>query len=446
MHPVARILIITSGIQSIVNANVEMAQRLTKGGHTIIYGSRSGIGDFIEAQGLEFLQLDQLYQSKASNGDPVKPATMLGIHGFADRVMRYRPELMIIDIELSEYIFAARVTAVPVMLMSTFLSLWKRPGLPPLHTALVPGNGLTGSRISLEAAWAYFRMRKGLSRMAGKVRGKRNDKTALLRAFAKQHGVDFNASVDFNQWLIPFSYRRLPVLNLNALEFEFPHQPHSLCHFVGPMVSGHRNETFSPQDTQESVRLKRLVERFQKADDDARHLVYCAFGRFDVSYDETFLRRIIHVFRRHPEWELILSLGGCLDAGKLSGAPENVHIFEWVPQIELLSVADCAVIHAGISTINECIYHEVPMVTYSIDMRDQNGNAARVGYHGLGVVGNRDRDRVEVIARNIQEALECKKIRNNLFQLRRKVEKYAEENTVTAVVNSYISQYTNNSN
>ena len=79
------------------------------------------------------------------------------------------------------------------------------------------------------------------------------------------------------------------------------------------------------------------------------------------------------------------------------------------------------------------------MVTYSIGIRDQNGNAARVGYHGLGVVGNRDSDNAEIIAGNIHQALKSKEIENNLSEFSQKMAKYTDENTVAAVVNSYIT-------
>ena len=42
--------------------------------------------------------------------------------------------------------------------------------------------------------------------------------------------------------------------------------------------------------------------------------------------------------------------------------------------------------HGGLGTIKECIYFGVPMIVFPM-MRDQPGNAARVAYHGLGIVG-----------------------------------------------------------
>ena len=353
-------MVITSGITSIVNASFEMANRLEKDGHSIIYASRSGIEDAVMAQGLKFVQLDQPTRHPGRSDRSPDPATTLGTHRFVDQITPHQPELFIIDIELSEYVAATIATSTPVMLMSTFLSLWKRPGLPPLHTTLAPGKGLTGCAICLEVAWAYFRTRKWLSRTIAKARGRSTDKTSLLRRLAKDYGYDFDQYIDFNQWLIPFFYRRLPVLNLNALEFDFPHQPHPLCHFVGPMIAIKRNETFLPESTGQCIELNRLLAQFQSRERVARPLIYCAFGRFSISYDKGFLTRIIDVFQKHPEWELILSLGGHLAREKLPDVPENVHAFEWLPQLEVLPVVDCAIIHAGISTINECIYYGIP--------------------------------------------------------------------------------------
>lgn len=63
--------------------------------------------------------------------------------------------------------------------------------------------------------------------------------------------------------------------------------------------------------------------------------------------------------------------------------PENVRLFNWVPQVEILKKAEVAIIHGGLGSVKECIYNAVPMIVIPMG-RDQFNNAERVDYHRLG--------------------------------------------------------------
>jgi zeaxanthin glucosyltransferase len=84
-----------------------------------------------------------------------------------------------------------------------------------------------------------------------------------------------------------------------------------------------------------------------------------------VFSDREYYERVIEAFRRRPKCHLILSLGAKLDAASFDQAPENVHIFDYVPQLEVLRRADLMLTHGGIGAINECILFVVPMIAYS---------------------------------------------------------------------------------
>jgi UDP:flavonoid glycosyltransferase YjiC (YdhE family) len=59
-----------------------------------------------------------------------------------------------------------------------------------------------------------------------------------------------------------------------------------------------------------------------------------------------------------------------------------------VPQLRVLAEADVFITHAGFGSIKEAIYYGVPMLAYPLDPHyDQNGNALKLEYHGLGLRG-----------------------------------------------------------
>ena len=146
------------------------------------------------------------------------------------------PDLVLINGEMHEHIIAAAGTGRPIALLNTFVSIWRRPGLPPPHHLVRPGVGWRGSRLGISLLWRELRLRKRLRACSQRIRRLGCDRLSILRRLAREVGFDFRRETDAGQWLIPFTYRRLPVLSLHALEFEFPHRPPSRVHYVGPMV------------------------------------------------------------------------------------------------------------------------------------------------------------------------------------------------------------------
>ena len=109
--------------------------------------------------------------------------------------------------------------------------------------------------------------------------------------------------------------------------------------------------------------------------------------------------------------------------------------------MDLLSSADAAVIHGGMTTVYECIHHSVPMVVYPFTtIYDQLGTAARVAKYGLGIVGSRSDDNITTIRNRVEQILDDKAIHKRVVSMRRHLARYDQENTVAEVINQLISQ------
>jgi len=121
--------------------------------------------------------------------------------------------------------------------------------------------------------------------------------------------------------------------------------------------------------------------------------------------DINFIKKVIDAVKQEKSWKIIISLGGKLEPNTFKNVPNNVHIFKWVPQLYILSKIDCSINHGGIHTIHECIHNKVPMLIYSGKKFDQNGNAARIDFHGLGLMGDKDLDSSERINAKIKMIL-----------------------------------------
>src|SRR5580692_4466296 len=80
--------------------------------------------------------------------------------------------------------------------------------------------------------------------------------------------------------------------------------------------------------------------------------------------------------KKMSEFHWVINAGKYADS--LSTHPfDNVTVFKWAPQVEVLQLSAIAIIHGGLGTVKECIYHGVPMIVLP-DGYDQPANAARI--------------------------------------------------------------------
>jgi UDP:flavonoid glycosyltransferase YjiC (YdhE family) len=238
--------------------------------------------------------------------------------------------------------------------------------------------------------------------------------------------------LDASQWLIPFTYRRLPALSLHALEFEFPHVPPDHVHYVGPMVLESRTDRPMAEDA--CVRLEAILDRRRAGG--GRRLIYAAFGS-TLSANPSFLRRLSAIVENRPAWELVLSLSDRLAPSALGPLPARVHAFSWLPQTRVLSHADVMVTHGGINTIDECVLARVPVLVYCGFETDMGGNTARVVHHGIGLAGGRH-DGTHAIGAHVDRLLQETPFRANLEGLRQRYLAYAVQHVAERAVETLL--------
>lgn len=441
----AHIVCITGGLTGILNASLELAQRLIQAGHRVTYGSPGNLRDPVTAQGISYVQLDRWV---IQSGDPPmsqwsqlrslrerrqRAVDALGVQCFAPMMHALSPDLLLIDIEMHPHIMAAVMGQLPVALLCPFLSIWKRPHLPPIHTDIAPGIGWRGHWLGLEWSWLRYGWAKWTEAQRECWRRMGLDWGSVLRCYARQIGYPFQARIGFRQWLTPFPDRDLPILCLNALELDFPHNPNPSMHYLGPMVSS--NAQTSHLDTATNQILEQIFERRRSS---GRSLIYCGCSSL-AKADQRFLKLILAAASKSPQWDWIVGLGGKLEPDQLGVLPFNLQAFGWAPQTQVLNQADCAVINSGINSINECINSGIPMLVYSLRRADQNGNAARIAYYGLGIVGDREQTDAAQVCRHIQTLLSDPSYSAHVNQMRDRFRRYDQENRAINIIESLLN-------
>ena len=448
----ANILVISSGLTSKYLTHMELTRRLQILGHEVCYASQGSIEAVVAAQGLPFLRLRGEAPNKPKtyyrqNGALAKLLQFVGkfltirqrqkkairafeIEHFLATVANVNPDVLIIDIELHPQIMAAYSIGKPVLLTCSWLSIFEHPNSPPMNLYELPGNNVRKS-------WQGFRRWKKQLLLKKRIHTVGEDAATLYKLLGKQLNFPIDNEIDDEQWILPFSYRNLPVLMLSSLEMDFPREPFPVEHHIGPLILKNRSRRkFSPGE-EESLENILSQHRNRKG---GKKLVHCAFGtNFQGDRSLDFFTKVVKAADTLSQFDFVFGLGGRLDEIDFDEIPKNVYLFSWVPQLDVLRVADAAIIHSGNATINECVYYGVPMLLYpNWSTADQAGAASRAEYHKLGYVGDRNCVRPDEIASELLRLMNDKEVQSAVDNMRLVIHNAEESTNLSDILDQMI--------
>lgn len=424
----AHIAIIITGLKGKLNASFEIVRRLQNEGHRLTYICPQDISLQVESQGFKFVKVPEVnynYENPDSNakgkswpqrfqyhfknrGSHFQTGKeLLHLEEYKKILTEVNPDRVLADMEMHDLIFTSVALRIPITLFTTWFSDKISSHLPPIRTTILPGVGFRGSRLGIIGARAYLRLRFQLKVVLDHLTF-RHYRRFVLKEYAKEIGFDMRGLLP-NNFPPIFSYTKLPIVTMAIKELDFPHVQASNFNYAGAMVFAERDEKV--EDIAVIEAINGIIRNKEKQ---GQKLIYCSVSTF-VKADVSFLKNVVKAFENELNWILVLSLGGKLAIEELGSFANNVHVFKYVPQLKVLQYADCSINHGGINSINECIHFKVPMLVYSGKNFDQNGCAARVAYHELGLMGNKDIDTAKDINQNITNLLTNAEFKENVI-------------------------------
>jgi UDP:flavonoid glycosyltransferase YjiC (YdhE family) len=211
------------------------------------------------------------------------------------------------------------------------------------------------------------------------------------------------------------------MLKLSPRDFDFPRKPVSNHYHIGPLVDHNRENVIT--DSRYLAVLKTLSKL--KASEKNLVMIYCSLGTVtddDIKLCDIFFKKIADMARSNSHYQIVLSVGLSYNVNRLLPKPVNLYIFQQVPQIDLLSRCDLMINHGGINSISECVFAGVPMLVFPLSSKwDQNGCAARVVFHGLGLRGIIKTDSQYEISNKIESVLKnYDRYKANVLKMRTK--------------------------
>ena len=331
-----------------MNATYATVAELTRRGERVVYFATEPFRAHIEATGAVY----------ASYGDPqsfIPPAHTGGLYSVMAWLMGLAEEILP---ELLERIRAEKPSYLLVDSMCVWGHLAARIlGIPAVTIAsvFVPDDRRVPLEAMLEQVYGRASKEQILEGIAAL-----DQYIQISRRVDHRHGVVSPNMVEFfagrNDLNIVFTSREF---HLDGEHFDGSYR------FVGPSVSR--------PAAQEPLELG----------DPATPLLYISLGTI-FNDAPAFYRACIEAFAGEPV-RVLISAGAKIDLDSLGHAPANFLVRRSVPQLRVLEEASLFLTHGGMNSVNEALWHGVPLLVYP-QHGDQHLVAARVAQLGAGMV------------------------------------------------------------
>ena len=439
-----------------LNPSFRLAKLLQAEGHKIVYASSEEYEKAIRSQGFEVLDIYRTPEVRLTKEQQnFLPIAKRVVHYFVKKllsgyleklaighmeqksmgdrikqVIELQPDLIIADSMNPLYRAVVYCSySVEVVMLQTMMSPTQAPGVPPLHSRLVP-HPSRANNTQIQLSWLRHYGQKYLRKKWRKGIYFSSDIHTLSDRIMKKCGLP-ESQLDRRR-TINDGLKGLQEISLAPRALDFPRGYQDYEVPAGYAVDVDRVESSASEE----------VERLLK--DDKRPLVYCSLGTISTVHNARsaqWLKKVIRAVRHQP-WDVLIATGSKTKVEDLGNIPVNVRVYETLPQLAVLKRADVMVTHGGLNSVVECILHEVPMVVCPLNNKwDQNGNAARVVYHGLGVRSQLGNESVSALTNKIDQVLKTEAFRENVRRMKGKVIKEDQHHTVVAMIETMLTKH-----
>lgn len=425
-----------------IHATLKMASVLKDVGYEIYYALPAEFWQEVEKKGFLGVQEIPLPLSKRERGLQISGVSAYDELGEIKKIVGcLNPCLIMLDEQNSFKAIYYRILNFPVVFFLSKPDTARYKGLPPFTTYTLPANnGLKNIYINFLWAIRFLRIKFSLLTLKLKTRGE--DKYSICAGIAKKHGIKFHDQLEL-QRSFGIGISGIPRLILSPKAFDFPRAEKKNVFRIGPLVNVNREGKI------DHPRYYSLIQRIEKIKNPKKgRVIYASMGtvsRYDLKRCTKFFIRIANVARMNPDDLFVISTGKYFDVNLLLPLPDNVIVFESVPQVDLLQKCDIMVTHGGMNSITECVFCGVPMLVYPLSRNwDQPGNSARVVYHQIGLRGRIECDSDRVISRKLNKLkINYSVYKQNVLRMRTHFEVENNSTQIVEIVESIILNHEN---
>jgi len=427
------------------NSSLQLAKLLQQAGHRVVYIGPSEVRAKIEQAGYSFY-IFQPFEVKSPWKKDIFPywidsfisffnnyclkKVMEMLEDLNDIIKKINPDLILLDSNYIQKIAYYGKYKDKIVFFETMVSEHYAPNIPPYNSTFIPKNSFFSKKY-VDFLWFCREFNLRYSIIRGKLFYFNNDFHSIYRKLALEYGIELEKWKDIkrmNQTKV--ISRNIIELIIPPLPFDFPRPEKNNVIHIGPLVNINRDNLIL------DGRYINVVNHIQnlKQKDEGVAFIYASLGTMSEvspSREKKFINVLLKYCHSNKNSHIVFSAGNNYDIHKLPAIPENLHIFNSVPQLDVLKYCDFMITHGGMNTLTECILNKVPVIVYPLAKDwDQNGNAARVAYHGIGIKDSFNKISEKNLKNNIDKMLKnYNYYKTNLISMNEKmdIEKAAKE-------------------
>ena len=323
-----------------------------------------------------------------------------------------------IDEHLYQYYFYFLSQKCRIFILRTKLLTSKQGNNPPLSSNYIPKSTF-GSKVINELLWFKVLWNHKFKTLKFKLSFCGKDDVFFIKRFCIKQNINYRKMVNEKNTFY-YGIKSAYKITLAPKYLDIHVECNEYKHIYIYLEYKRKEATWF---TESYIKLKNQIDKTNNL-----KIILCSFGT--VLHENNaviinFLDRLSYAVEGKNFVLIIVSKNPNIVRNK----NPNIHILSIIPQLDLLKYCDLMIHHAGLNTIKECLQFQVPMLIYTPKKNsfDRIGNAARVQFKGLGIVGNIYKDNPIKIYENIKKALLIEMPKQNYEQEYDKVNKFIEE-------------------
>jgi zeaxanthin glucosyltransferase len=399
-----------------LHATLKMASILKSGGFNVVYGSQSVLQKDVEKHGFNFFQIPVVLITNINfiNGitslkyifhnffeslsNSKLQSAKRTISEFEKNIVEINPNIVLLDEQTALKVFLYEKLGIPVIVFQTKPDTRRIKSIPPFTSYYLPfKNKVSDAYCNL--LWKMKVSKLKFNKWHGQIISLGQNNYSILKKIFKKFGFNVAGRIDLER-SFSIGVKGVTRVIISPKAFDFPHSDIEGTYRVGPLADVKREGKITMR------RYQPLLSRMEK-ERPGSFVVYCSMGTITAGFKKKvkrFFMNMAEVARLNPGFLVIISTGKDFDINELFPAPDNLFIFDHVPQVDLLQYCNVMVTHGGMNSITECVFCEVPMLVYPLSPNwDQPGNSARVVYHGLGLRGKINKDSAKTISNKLNQ-------------------------------------------
>jgi len=429
-----------NGLHVVVSGDIEFKQRVEKQGLEYLTANPLLL---IPQKSLKKLgQKRSLFQKKTIYVSKRKEEWMENLERWEASILPIDPSLVLLDEQNALKAGAYMSLGIPVAFFQTKPDTRKINGIPPFTCYFVPQFTAISNWYSC-FLWLIKEIKPRCKQQLRKLKLIGTDDITVYLSAYKEIGIALSNRIDIIR-SFGIGIKGLSRIVVSPAPFDFPHDEVPSVYRVGPLVDIRREGKI------DQPRYQILIKNIEKHRENPKsRIIYASMGTIsgqDLPRCTRFFLRMEKVARMNPDSLFVLATGKAFDINLLLPLPNNLMVFETVPQVDLLQKCDIMVTHGGMNSITECVFCEVPMLVYPLSRKwDQPGNSARVVYLGLGLRGRIERDSAKTISRKINLLIDnYPNYKDNVLKMKQKFEEKNNSTEIVTIIESLLSNSTKN--